>query len=78
MFYVALALILAAPTFVLAWLYLRLELELRTEDRISTPGLDAAFEAFIDLADDQPFGIRSPSLGTFQSEPINGWLRGGT
>lgn len=79
MFYLALALALAVPTSILAWLYLRLELQLRTEDKICVRVLelvgDAAFVAFTDWADDRPFGIKAPSMDAFQSESIAGGLR---
>lgn len=75
MFYVALALGLLLPTSILAWLCLRLELQLRREDKVRTQRWerfgDAAFAALVDLTDDRPFGIRAPRLGSFQPEPIN-------
>ena len=76
MFYVALALILAVPIAVLAWLYLRLDFQLRREDKICVRVLElignAAFVAFTDWADDRPFGIKAPRMDAFQSESIAG------
>jgi len=75
MFYATLALGLATPISIMAWLYLRLDLQLRAEDKIRERRLErfgnAMFAAFIDLVDDRPFGIKGPRLDAFQSEPIN-------
>jgi hypothetical protein len=73
MFYFTLALVLAAPVCVMAWHYVRLELQLRTEDKVCARGLEligsAAISAFIDLADDRPFGITAPRMDAFHSAP---------
>jgi hypothetical protein len=74
MFYVALVLALCAPVSVMAWLYLRLELQLRAEDKVCVRGLEqvgnAAFAALVALSDDRPFGIKAPRMDSFQSEPL--------
>jgi hypothetical protein len=75
MFYVALTLVLATPISIMAWLYLRLDLQLRAEDKMCARRLErfgnAVSAAFIDLVDDRPFGIKGPRLDAFRSEPIN-------
>jgi hypothetical protein len=74
MFHVALLLVLAAPIGIMAWVYVRVELQLRTQDRVCRDlehvG-DFAFEALIDLADDRPFGIKAPRIEAVHSESLS-------
>jgi hypothetical protein len=74
MFYVALALVFVGPVCVMAWHYVRLERQLRAEDKLCVGGLEfvgnATFAALTDLADDQPFGIKAPAMDGFRSEPL--------
>lgn len=81
MFYVALVLSFAVPVILMAWLYLRLDYQLRAEDKVDVRGFELvgnlAFAALIDLVDDRPFGIRAPRMDGRDPDPRQARYRHG-
>jgi hypothetical protein len=81
MFYVALASAFVVPAIVMALIYLRLDYQLRAEDKVDVRGFELvgnlAFSVLNDLVDDRPFGIRAPRMDGREADRREGRYRQG-